>query len=57
MRSDCLADGTATARALRKTFARVLVPHCGDGSAAACLSQDLVEEVCLLDGAGWVDGQ
>ena len=54
MRSDCLADGAATARALslRMTFARALVPHCGEGSAAACLSQDLVEEVCLAMDSG-----
>ena len=45
------ALGTERALFLRRAFAAVLVGGSED-SAAACLSQDLVEEVCLLVGAG-----
>ena len=53
-RSDCLVEGTERALVVRRAFAAVLVDQ-SEGSPAACLSQDLVEEVCLATGAGWID--
>jgi len=53
-RSDCLVEGTKGALAVRRAFAAVLGGECGP---AACLTQDLVEEVCLLVGANWVDSE
>jgi len=55
-RSNCLVEGGTRALSLRRAFASVRVDH-SQGSAATCLSQDLVEEICLAVGTGWIDSE
>jgi len=55
-RSDCLVEVRPshhgrTALSLRRAFVAVLL---AEDSPAKCLTQDLVEDVCIAVGAGWI---